>query len=161
MGINTLIYTAGAERGEETPGIGINLATPSDLAASVLEDIVKYGRVIRGWLGVSVEVLFSEGIATPPVQQLIVTNLAAGGPAERAGIRLNDIIVAMDGEPVVDGRAADQAAAVRYGRVRKGRPTHARHASMAQIDKHIPQPPRDKPSWHPVHLWLGLQVHLT
>ena len=62
---------------------------------------------------------------------------------------------------VVDGRAADQAAAVRYGRVRKGRPTHARHASMAQIDKHIPQPPRDKPSWHPVHLWLGLQVHLT
>ena len=106
VGINTLIYTAGAERGEETPGIGINLATPSDLAASVLEDIVKYGRVIRGWLGVSVEVLFSEGVATPPVQQLIVTNLAAGGPAERAGIRLNDIIVAMDGEPVVDGRAA-------------------------------------------------------
>ena len=106
VGINTLIYTAGAERGEETPGIGINLATPSDLAASVLEDIVKYGRVIRGWLGVSVEVLFSEGVATPPVQQLIVTSLAAGGPAERAGIRLNDIIVAMDGEPVVDGRAA-------------------------------------------------------
>ena len=106
VGINTLIYTAGAERGEETPGIGINLATPSDLAASVLEDIVKYGRVIRGWLGVSVEVLFSEGVATPPVQQLIVTNLAPGGPAERAGIRFNDIIVAMDGEPVVDGRAA-------------------------------------------------------
>ena len=106
VGINTLIYTAGAERGEETPGIGINLATPSDLAASVLEDIVKYGRVIRGWLGVSVEVLLSEGVVTPPVQQLIVTNLAAGGPAERAGIRLNDIIVAMDGEPVVDGRAA-------------------------------------------------------
>jgi serine protease DegS len=106
VGINTLIYTAGAERGDETPGIGINLATPSDLAASVLSDIVSYGRVIRGWLGVSVEVLLSEGQSGNPAQQLIVTDLAPGGPAERAGIKLNDIIIAMDGEAVVDGRAA-------------------------------------------------------
>ena len=106
VGINTLIYTAGSERGAETPGIGINLATPSALAASVLDDIVKYGRVIRGWLGVSVDVLLNESPSGSPVQQLIVTDLAAGGPAERAGIQLNDIIVAMDGEPVIDGRAA-------------------------------------------------------
>ena len=106
VGINTLIYTAGAERNGETPGIGINLATPSPLAAAVLDDIVKYGHVIRGWLGVSVEVLLSEQQAGGPMQQLIVTDLAPGGPAQRAGIQLNDIIVAMDGEPVVDGRAA-------------------------------------------------------
>ena len=106
VGINTLIYTAGTERNGETPGIGINLATPSTLAAAVLDDIVKYGHVIRGWLGVSVEVLLSEQLAEGPVQQLIVTDLAPGGPAQRAGIQLNDIIVAMDGEPVVDGRAA-------------------------------------------------------
>ena len=106
VGINTLIYTAGTERNGETPGIGINLATPSTLAAAVLDDVVKYGHVIRGWLGVSVEVLLSEQLAEGPVQQLIVTDLAPGGPAQRAGIKLNDIIVAMDGEPVVDGRAA-------------------------------------------------------
>jgi serine protease DegS len=106
VGINTLIYTAGAERGEETPGIGINLATPSDLASTVLSDIVAYGRVIRGWLGVSVDVIFTEGNTGIPTQQLIVTDLAPGGPAERAGIRLNDVIVAMDGETVIDGRAA-------------------------------------------------------
>ena len=106
VGINTLIYTAGTERNGETPGIGINLATPSTLAAEVLDDIVKYGHVIRGWLGVSVEVLLSKQQARGPVQQLIVTDLAPGGPAQRAGIQLNDIIVAMDGEPVVDGRAA-------------------------------------------------------
>ncbi len=106
VGINTLIYTAGTERNGETPGIGINLATPSTLAAAVLDDIVKYGHVIRGWLGVSVEVLLSEQQAGGPVQQLIVTDLAPGGPAQRAGVKLNDIIVAMDGEPVVDGRAA-------------------------------------------------------
>ncbi len=90
IGINTLIYTAGNDAGSETPGIGINLATPSDLAASVLNDIVQYGSVIRGWLGVSVD----------------VTDLAAGGPAERAGIRLNEIISSLDGEPVIDGSAA-------------------------------------------------------
>ncbi len=106
VGINTLIYTAGTERNGETPSIGINLATPSPLAAAVLDDIVKYGHVIRGWLGVSVEVLLSEQQAGGPMQQLIVTDLAPGGPAQRAGIQLDDIIVAMDGEPVVDGRAA-------------------------------------------------------
>ena len=106
VGINTLIYTAGTERNGETPGIGINLATPSPLAAAVLDDIVKYGHVTRGWLGVSVEVLLSEQQAGGPMQQLIVTDLAPDGPAQRAGIQLNDIIVAMDGEPVVDGRAA-------------------------------------------------------
>ena len=106
VGINTLIYTAGTERNGETPGIGINLATPSPLAAAVLDDIVKYGHVTRGWLGVSVEVLLSEQHAGGPMQQLIVTDLAPGGPAQLAGIQLNDIIVAMDGELVVDGRAA-------------------------------------------------------
>lgn len=106
VGINTLIYTANGDAPGETPGIGINLATPADLAALVLEDVVQYGRVVRGWLGVSVEVLFSEDPSGRPLQQLIVTELAAGGPAERAGIRLNDIIVTMDGETVVDGRAA-------------------------------------------------------
>ena len=106
VGINTLIYTASTERNGETPGIGINLATPSTLAAAVLDDVVKYGHVIRGWLGVSVEVLLTEQQAGGPVQQLIVTDLALDGPAQRAGIQLNDIIVAMDGEPVVDGRAA-------------------------------------------------------
>ena len=106
VGINTLIYTAGTERNGENPGIGINLATPGTLAAGVLQDIVKYGHVIRGWLGVSVEVLLGEQQAGGRVQQLIVTDLAPGGPAQRAGIQLNDIIVAMDGEPVVDGRAA-------------------------------------------------------
>ncbi len=106
IGINTLIYTAGNDARSETPGIGINLATPSDLAASVLNDIVQYGSVIRGWLGVSVDVLLTEGPSGSLVQQLIVTDLAAGGPAELAGIRLNDIISSLDGAPVVDGRKA-------------------------------------------------------
>jgi serine protease DegS len=106
VGINTLIYTAGGEAAGEATGIGINLATPSELAATALSDIVNYGHVIRGWLGVSVEVLLSEDASGRPLQRLIVTDLAPDGPAERAGIALNDVIVAMDDALVVDGRAA-------------------------------------------------------
>ena len=106
IGINTLIYTAGGDDGGEATGIGINLATPSELAATALSDIVNYGHVIRGWLGVSVEVLLSEDASGRPLQRLIVTDLAADGPADRAGIALNDVIVAMDDALVVDGRAA-------------------------------------------------------
>jgi serine protease DegS len=106
VGINTLIYTAGGEGAGEATGIGINLATPSELAATALSDIVNYGHVIRGWLGVSVDVLFSEDASGRPLQRLIVTELASDGPAERAGIALNDVIVAMDDALVVDGRAA-------------------------------------------------------
>ena len=125
VGINTLIYTAGGDDGGEATGIGINLATPSELAATALSDIVNYGRVIRGWLGVSVEVLLSEDASGRAVQQLIVTDLASDGPAERAGIALNDIIVAMDDAVVVDGRAA----MMQIARLRPG------HLLRVQVDR--------------------------
>jgi serine protease DegS len=51
-------------------------------------------------------VLLSEDASGRPLQRLIVTDLAPDGPAERAGIALNDVIVAMDDALVVDGRAA-------------------------------------------------------
>ena len=125
VGINTLIYTAGGEGAGEATGIGINLATPSELAATALSDIVNYGHVIRGWLGVSVEVLLSEDASGRPLQRLIVTDLASDGPAERAGIALNDIIVAMDGALVVDGRAA----MMQIARLRPG------HLLRVQVDR--------------------------
>jgi serine protease DegS len=125
VGINTLIYTAGGDGAGEATGIGINLATPSELAATALSDIVNYGRVIRGWLGVSVEVLLSEDASGRSIQRLIVTDLASDGPAERAGIALNDIIVAMDDALVVDGRAA----MMQIARLRPG------HLLRVQVDR--------------------------
>ena len=56
LGINTLIYTANGE-GTDDAAIGINLATPVNLAHFVMKDLVNYGTVVRGWLGVSVELL--------------------------------------------------------------------------------------------------------
>ncbi len=130
VGINTLIYTAGGEADGITFGIGINLATPSELAEHVLKDVIKYGRVVRGWLGVSVEVLVVKGNNGRPFQRLVVTGLTSNGPAQRAGFRLNDIIVAMDGDPVIDGRKAMM-------QIARLRPGHLLKVSLERLGKEI------------------------
>jgi serine protease DegS len=89
VGINTLIGS-----------VGISLAIPANLALFVMGDLIQYGEVIRGWLGVSVQPLRS----TEGGQALAVVSVGAGSPAEKAGIRVGDIITAFDGEAVIDGQ---------------------------------------------------------
>ncbi len=55
LGINTLIYTGNNQTQNATTGIGISLAIPVNLAVFVMQDLIDFGEVIRGWLGVSVE----------------------------------------------------------------------------------------------------------
>jgi len=103
VGINTLIYTAGGEAAG-TSGIGINLATPVNLAQFVMGDLIDYGTVVRGWLGVSVELLQMNSAAGQSDQALVVSGIAEGGPAARAGLEVGDIIAAINGSRVNDGR---------------------------------------------------------
>ncbi|AQA19797.1 protease [Halioglobus japonicus] len=100
MGINTLIYTSGGDS-EGTTGIGISLAIPINMAAFVMHDLIEYGEVIRGWLGVSVDPIRpvqGEG------QALLVMDVAASSPAERAGLAQGDVITHINGDPILDGR---------------------------------------------------------
>lgn len=103
LGINTLIYTANGE-GADDAAIGINLATPVNLAHFVMKDLVNYGTVVRGWLGVSVELLQTPETIAQQQQVLLVSGLAEDGPAARAGLRLGDVISAINGNTVNDGR---------------------------------------------------------
>ncbi len=101
VGINTLIYTNSAQTGAGT-GIGISLAIPANLADYVMHDLIDYGEVIRGWLGVSVEpVRLTSGTQK---QALLVVTVADASPAQRAGILPGDVITHINGDPVVDGR---------------------------------------------------------
>ena len=71
------------------------------MAVFVMRDLIDYGEVIRGWLGVSVEpvrMLSGSG------QALLVVAVAQSSPAQRAGIQQGDIITHIDGEQVLDGR---------------------------------------------------------
>lgn len=104
VGINTLIYTAGSE--SDASANGINLATPSNLAAWVLQDLIAYGAVVRGWLGVSVELVEARTTRGDVQRRLRVAGVDIDGPADRAGLQVGDVIVALDDVPVTDGAMA-------------------------------------------------------
>ena len=92
LGINALIYTSDNQPASGRMGIGIGLAIPVDLARFVMRDLIEYGQVIRGWLGVQVEPRLRRGADTPDGQALVVTGVAEGGPADKAGLQSGDVI---------------------------------------------------------------------
>jgi serine protease DegS len=104
LGINTLIYTGNTQASNTATGIGISLAIPVNLAVFVMQDLIDYGEVIRGWLGVSVEPIGTVPTGGTVGQALGVVAVAADSPAQKAGLQLGDIITHIDGEPVKDGR---------------------------------------------------------
>jgi S1-C subfamily serine protease len=93
LGINTAIYT---QSGGST---GIGLAIPTDLALRTMSDLISFGRPLRGWLGIEVQPV---GVGTNGV---IITALASSGPAEKAGLKIGDILIDINGEQVGDGHA--------------------------------------------------------
>ena len=104
LGINTLIYTSPNQAQNASTGIGISLAIPESLAIFVMQDLIDYGEVIRGWLGVSVEPIGATPASGDRNQKLSVLEVAPDGPAQIAGVQVGDIITSINGEPVQDGR---------------------------------------------------------
>lgn len=116
LGINTLIYTANSQNNSAATGIGISLATPVNLATFVMRDLIDYGEVIRGWLGVSVEPIGANRGAGASNTALGVVAVAEGSPAQKAGMQLGDVITHIDAKPVLDGRKT----MLRIARLRPG-----------------------------------------
>ena len=92
LGINTLIYAANNQAQHISTGIGISLAIPVNLAVFVMQDLINYGEVIRGWLGVSVEPVSAISALGNKTIALAVATVAASSPAQKAGIEVGDII---------------------------------------------------------------------
>src|ERR1044072_320192 len=88
--------------------IGIGFAIPSNMAKAVMDQLMKTGKVRRGMLGVtiqSVDADLASSLNLPAARGAIVTSVAGGGPAERAGIKRGDVITAINKQPVNDNNS--------------------------------------------------------
>ena len=97
IGINTAINPSGQ---------GIGFAIPINLARHVADQLIAHGKVQRAWLGVSLDQLTpdkAEGLGLAATQKgVAITQVHKGMPAERAGLRRNDVIIEYDGQAVAD-----------------------------------------------------------
>jgi len=96
IGINTAIVASGQ---------GLGFAIPINLAKWVMEQILEQGRVVRGWLGIVIqEVTPDIGEAIGVKEGILVAQVVEGGPADKAGLKVGDVIVALNGKRVEDLR---------------------------------------------------------
>jgi serine protease Do len=85
--------------------IGIGFAIPSNMAKTVMSQLVSGGKVRRGKLGVSIQPITSDLAASMGIKELrgvLISGVSPGGPADHAGIKTGDIITAIDGQPTND-----------------------------------------------------------
>ena len=97
IGINTAILSRSGGN------IGIGFAIPVNMARSVMDQLIRYGSVKRGQLGVSMYTVtpdIAHSLGLPSVVGALVSQVVDGSPADRAGIRTGDVITAVNGQPV-------------------------------------------------------------
>jgi serine protease Do len=103
IGINTAILSGNSGPGGEGGFIGIGYAIPSNTAKHVMEDLIKTGKVSRGYLGVGIRSL-DEGLAkqfkVPDMSGALVEDVTPGGPADKAGIKNGDVIRKLNSQTV-------------------------------------------------------------
>jgi serine protease Do len=100
IGINTAIITHGSGGNQ-----GIGFAVPSNLARTVLEEILKNGKVTRAYLGIypqDVTPAIAKAFGEKYPRGVLVGDVSPNSPAQAAGLRRGDIILEVDGKPMTD-----------------------------------------------------------
>ena len=102
IGINTAILSRSGGNN------GIGFAIPVNMARQVMEQILKHGKVVRGWLGVVIQPVTPEiakafGLSGEP-RGALVSDVTPDSPAAKAGLQKGDIIIDLNGQPVADSR---------------------------------------------------------
>ena len=97
VGINSAIYSRSGGN------IGIGFAIPANMAKNVINQLKEHGSVVRGWLGVMIQPVTPELAAQFKMERAIgalVGEVSPGSPAEKAGIKPGDVIVAFNGKEI-------------------------------------------------------------
>lgn len=94
--------------------VGIGFAIPAELAKEVTDTLIQNGRISRGWLGVQISDLtpeFSEALGLKDIKGALIADVTTGSPAERAGLKRNDIILSVNGSKVTDSTSTTRLVA--------------------------------------------------
>ena len=97
VGINSQIYTRSGG------SIGLSFAIPISVAIDVMEQLKASGHVVRGWLGVGIQDVdraLAESFGLDKPAGALISQVEPGGPAEKAGVRVGDVVIEFDGQPV-------------------------------------------------------------
>jgi len=98
IGINTAIIASGQ---------GIGFAIPIGMAKKVISDLMKRGKVIRGWLGVGIQSLTPElagSLGFSLEEGVFINRVMPNSPAEAAGLKEGDVIISIDSQRIKDSR---------------------------------------------------------
>ncbi|MBJ9952749.1 MULTISPECIES: trypsin-like peptidase domain-containing protein [Acinetobacter] len=94
IGVNTAIFS------QSGGSLGIGFAIPAKICQQILNSILKDGRVIRGWMGISLVPPTQEDVLQPRQPGVVVADVLKRGPAAEAGIKVGDRIVKVNNEDI-------------------------------------------------------------
>jgi serine protease Do len=168
IGINAAIASASGQ------SAGIGFAIPSNFVRSVTTDLMTKGKVQRGWLGVSlsdIDANMAEANGLPSPQGVLIGQVSANSPAERAGLRDGDIVTKLNGTNVEDRNHFKYLVAnEKLGQIinlevyRRGRPTNLsvvvgdRDEGMASSQGPSRAPSGQGTESYQNNMWLGMAI---
>jgi serine protease Do len=100
IGINTMIITNGPQQSS-----GVGFAVPINVAKEILPQLRTKGRVVRGWLGVQIQPVTEALARTYKLKEAkgaLIADVTEGSPADKAGLRPDDVVIGVDGREVRD-----------------------------------------------------------
>jgi serine protease Do len=170
VGINTAIFS------QSGGSVGIGFAIPINMARDLLPQLKK-GKVIRGWIGVTIQKVTPElknKLNLPDERGALVSDVVLKGPSDESGIKRGDVIVSFDGKPVRESRElAYIVASIPVGKtvdvefIRNGQEMkeEIRVGELKTMEEDIEQTPKDETSFgmtlHEITPELAQQYDLT
>lgn len=147
--------------------IGIGFAIPINLAKWVIPDLVEKGKVSRGFLGISFQEMdknTADALNLPSIEGVLVRQVQSGTPAEKAGVKVGDVIIGFNGKKVEKGQnfrmmvaAAGPGQKIALDILREGKRV-SKDVTLADRDKFMASVTEEKPKEEKKENWLGLEV---